>query len=473
MRRIHLGHIVRACALLVVSALPAHAAAIDWEQAGAEAVGWLRAYIRINTTNPPGNETPAAELLRGWLSAEGIDAQLYDPMNDPQRQALVARLPGSSGRTIVLMSHSDVVPAIGEEWHHPPFAGEVANGTLYGRGTLDTKELGIMQLVTLVLLHRQGLTPRDDLLLLIEPDEEEAAYGVHGMLEKYPDLFRNVRMVLNEGATGTRDVIAPGKVVFFVQSAEKGTAWMRLTAHGDATHASVPQPNNAVVTMVRALERIAAYETPLRPPASVVELFRTLAAQQPFPNSLVMRHVDSPIVQRLFRSRLTARPLINAMLRTTISLTGIHGGYKTNVIPSQVEATLDCRVIVGDSGEVLKRELDRVVNDPRVTIELTQSTLANESPVDDTLMDIVRGVTAQHVPGSLVAPLMTSGVTDSAPFRRRNIPAFGFVPVVLNEAELATMHGIDERIALDDFRAGVQMYYEVVTQLAGADSGAP
>jgi carboxypeptidase PM20D1 len=276
--------------------------------------------------------------------------------------------------------------------------------------------------------------------------------------------------VLNEGASGTRDVVAPGKVIVFVQTSEKGVAWMKLTARGDTGHASVPLPNNAVVTMARALDRIAAYETPLRPPAATVSLFATLAPLQPFPASLIMGHVDNPLVQTLFRKQLTERPLINAMQRTTISVTGMHGGYKTNVIPGQVEATLDCRVVVGDSGEALKHELEKVVNDPRVTIELTQNGTANESPADETLMAIVRDASMHRFPGSLVAPLMTSGVTDSAHFRQRNIPAYGFVPVVLNEAELATMHGIDERIAIDGFKTAVQMYYEVVTRLAGADT---
>jgi acetylornithine deacetylase/succinyl-diaminopimelate desuccinylase-like protein len=450
-----------------LSAGPLRAGTIDWRQVGAEAAQKLQTYIQVNTTNPPGNETPAAQLLRGWLQAEGIDARLYDPMSDPQRQALVARVPGTSGRTIVLMSHSDVVPAIATEWSHPPFAGDIADGVLYGRGALDTKNLGIMQVMTLMLLQRQHLTPRDELLLLIEPDEEDKGGGVEGMLVKYPELFRDVRMVLNEGASGTDGVVGANTIVFFVQTAEKGAAWMTLTARGDTGHGSVPLPNNAVATMAQALDRIAAYQTPLRPPQAVATMFATLADRQPFPNSFIMRHVDNPIVQTVFRRQLTERPLINAMLRTTISLTGVHGGYKTNVIPAQVEATLDCRVTVGDSGKALKAELERVVQDPRVTVELVSDGAPNESPVDDALMQLVREVTSRQVPGSLVAPLMTSGVTDSAYFRSRNIAAYGFVPVVLTEAELATMHGKDERIALAQLQAAVRMYYEVVTQLAG------
>jgi acetylornithine deacetylase/succinyl-diaminopimelate desuccinylase-like protein len=457
-------------ATIVARPIRARAGSIDWARASDEAIERLQAYIRVDTSNPPGNETRAAELLRGWLAADGIEARLYDPMGDQQRQALVARLPGSSGRTIVLMSHSDVVPAVATEWSHPPFAAEVVDGKLYGRGTLDTKQIGIYQLMTLALLRRQGLAPRDELLLLIEPDEEEGSRGVKGMLERYPELFRNVRMVLNEGGAGTLGVIAPDKTIFFVQTAEKGPAWMKLTARGDAGHGSVPRPNNAVVTMTRALDKIAAYETPLRPAKAVVAMFAALAEQQPFPNSLVMRHVDSSLIQTLFRSRLTERPLINSLLRTTISLTGVHGGYKTNVIPAQVEATLDCRVTVGDSGEALKHELERVVNDPRVSIELLNNGTPNESPVDETLMAAVRDVTGRHVPGSIVAPLMTSGVTDSAAFRQRNIPAYGFDPVVITEAQLATEHGIDEHIPLDRFRAALQMYYEVVTQLTGVDA---
>ena len=181
-----------------------------------------------------------------------------------------------------------------------------------------------------------------------------------------------------------------------------------------------------------------------------------------------MRHVDSPIVQTLFRTQLTERPPINALLRTTISLTGVHGGYKTNVIPSQVEATLDCRVTVGDSGDALQRELERVVDDPRVTIELIGNGTPNESPVDETLMATIRTRDRSHaIQGAAVAPLMTSGVTDSAYFRQRNIPAYGFNPVVVTEAELESQHGIDERVSVAAFRDAVQVYYEVVSRLAG------
>jgi acetylornithine deacetylase/succinyl-diaminopimelate desuccinylase-like protein len=464
-----------AIAVVLLSAVRAPAAPIDWARVGDEAVQRLQAYVRLDTTNPPGRETPAAELLRGWLAAEGIEAQLYDPLNDPQRQALVARLPGSgaSGKTLLLMSHSDVVPAVAADWSHPPFAAEIADGMLYGRGALDTKGLGILELTTLVLLRRQGVTPRDDILLLIEPDEEEGSRGIDGMLVRHGDVFRNVRMVLNEGGSGTRDLLRPGQIIFFVQTAEKGKAWMKLTARGDTGHGSVPLPNNAVVTMVRALDRISKYQTPLRPAATVVDLFQRLAGDMPFPHSLIMRHVDSPLVQTLFRTQLTERPPINALLRTTISLTGVHGGYKTNVIPAQVEATLDCRVTVGDSGEALQRELTRVVDDPRVTVELGPgSTASNESPVDATLMATIHAVTQPRYPGSTVAPLLTSGVTDSAYFRRRNIPAYGFNPIVLTEAELESQHGNDERAPLAAFREAVQVYYEVVSRLAGADSPA-
>jgi acetylornithine deacetylase/succinyl-diaminopimelate desuccinylase-like protein len=461
---------VSLCVAALWLALPAagRADTVDWHAVSDEAIEKLRAYIRIDTTNPPGNETPAAALLLGWLQSEGIEARLYDPLGDPSRQALVARLPGTSGKTIVLMSHSDVVGAVAGEWSHPPFAADLADGEVFGRGTLDTKGLGIMEIMTVLLLHRQGLAPRDEILLLIEPDEEDGGRGVQGMLDHHADLFSNVRMVLNEGGSGTLGLLKPGQVIFFVQTAEKGVAWMKLRAHGDGGHGSVPLPNNAVATMARALGRIAAYQTPLKPAHSVVVLFNTLADQLSFPNSFVMRHVDNPIVQTMFRPQLTERPLINALLRTTISLTGVHGGFKTNVIPTEVEATLDCRVTVGDTGEALRAELTTVVDDPRVQIELTTNGVANESPIDEPLMATIRDVTSRYILGSLVAPLMSSGGTDSAVFRARGMRAYGFVPLVLTEDEMATMHGANERVRVDRLGAAVQMYYEVVAALAGA-----
>jgi len=467
-----MGKVWQSAVVILLCAATAGADSIDWKAAGDEAVEKLRAYIRVDTTNPPGHETPAAELLRGWLQRDGIETELYEPLRDPARKALVARLPGTSGQTIVLMSHSDVVGAVPQEWQHAPFAAEVADGLLYGRGTLDTKDLGILQVMTLLLLHRQHHALRHEILLLVEPDEEAGGAGMQGMLEQHPELFRNVRLALNEGGSGTIGLLKEGQVIFFVQTAEKGVAWMKLRARGDTGHGSVPLPNNAVATMARALDRVAAYQTPLRPSQSVMALFDTLANQLPFPGSFVMRHADNTVVQSVFRKQLTERPLINAMLRTTIALTGVHGGFKTNVIPSEVEATLDCRVTVGDSAEALRSVLIGVINDPRVEVELTSTGVPNESPIDEPLMATIGAVTSRHVPGSLVAPVMSSGGTDSAFLRERGIRAYGYTPIVLTEAELATMHGIDERVPVDRFRAAVQMYYEVVVALAGGGAGA-
>ena len=176
------------------------------------------------------------------------------------------------------MSHSDVVPAVAADWSHPPFAAEIADGMLYGRGVLDTKGLGILELTTLLLLHRQGLTPRDEILLLIEPDEEEGSRGIEGMLEQHADLFRNVRMVLNEGGSGTRDLLKPGQVDLLRADGGEGQGLDEAHRARRYRARSVPLPNNAVVTMVRALDRIASYETPLRPSQTVVDLFAPCAA---------------------------------------------------------------------------------------------------------------------------------------------------------------------------------------------------
>lgn len=457
--------------LALLSALPASrpAQAIDWDAVGAETLDKLQAYLRIDTSNPPGNETPAAQLLQRWLTAEGIEAQLYDPMRDPQRQALVARFPGKSGKpgkTIVLMSHSDVVPAVASDWKHPPFAAEVHDGVLYARGVLDTKGLGVLQVMTLLLMRREGVVPDDNIVLLIEPDEELGAGGIEGMLEHHAEVFGDVRFVLNEGGQGSIDLLKPGQVIFFVQTAEKGAAWMKLKAHGDAGHGSVPLKNNAVVAMARALDRVSRYETPLRPPATVLRLFEGLAEQASFPDSFVMSNLDSAVVRSLFGAKLTERPMVNALMRTTISLTGMKGGYKTNVIPSDVEATLDCRVVPGDSGAALRAELTRVIDDPRIQIEMLNDGKPSESPIDDELMDAIRRAVTSHFPGAMVAPLMSSGGTDSAQFRQRGIRAYGFNPMVATEAEMATMHGIDERIPIARIREAVQIHYDVITTLA-------
>jgi acetylornithine deacetylase/succinyl-diaminopimelate desuccinylase-like protein len=439
----------------------------EWRAVGDEAARLLGEYLRINTTNPPGNEVAAARWLAEVLARDGITARVLEPA--PGKANLVARLPGDgSARPIVLLSHMDVVLASAAHWSVPPFDGVVRDGAVWGRGALDMKGEGIAQLMTVLLLRRAGVPLKRDVILLATADEEiNGGVGAGWVVERHPELVRDAEFLLNEGGETIADSLGVARQVG-IGTTEKSPYWLDVTVRGPTGHGSKPLPENAVHRLIRALARIAAVETPLVVTPTVEAYFRGLAAVEP---DAVRRRWYADIRAALADSAavraLIADPVSNAMLRNTIAITGLWGSEKTNVIPPLARAAVDVRLLPDADPQAFLAELRRVVDDTTVTIALQGRTWeATESGMDTELYRAIVAAARVRYPEAAVVPYLLQGYTDSHWFRRLGIASYGIGPFPVTAVEDATVHGNDERLRLDALTTGVRFYFDVVHGVA-------
>jgi acetylornithine deacetylase/succinyl-diaminopimelate desuccinylase-like protein len=439
-----------------------------WGAVREDAVATLSRYLQFDTTNPPGNEMVTARWLREQVVERGItnDVTLYEPT--PGRAILIGRVEGAEPlKPLVLNHHMDVVPADPGLWSHAPFGGEVANGYVWGRGALDTKCLGVMHLLALEQLMREGATFRRPAIFLAVPDEETGGSQGMGWLVEHHLNELDPEWVWDEGGGGFKGLLGD-RPMFGVAVAEKQIQHLRLVATGEAGHGSMPHDDNANVTLMRAIDRILK-PRPMRVNDVTAAMFQEVARSQRFPLSLLLRHLDRPLILRLAGRRLAAEKTMNAMLRDTISLTMLKAGYKINVIPERAEAGIDCRLLPDTDAAGFRRWLEAAIGDQRVTVEAVETSAPTAiSPIESPFFDAVRHALARHVPDSAVFPLQTPGGTDSRYFRAQNIPAYGFGPFVVEMSEITRVHGIDERISIDNLALGVKIARDVIRELCVA-----
>ncbi|MEX1254537.1 MAG: M20/M25/M40 family metallo-hydrolase [Dehalococcoidia bacterium] len=433
---------------------------IDWDKVTEEATDILCRYLRIDTSNPPGNEAPAAHFLAGLLRAEGIDdITVYDASDaqSPDRLNMRAVLPGDgSARPLVLLNHTDVVPVEREGWQEEPFAGLVKDGVIWGRGALDMKGMGVMELIAVFLMRRLGIASKRDIVFFAVADEEAGSeYGVEFLDKHHPETLE-AEYVINEGGWGTLELMGQRRPVFNCAVSEKGPFWLRLIAQGPPGHGSVPHDANALDRLVRALHRVQQWQ---RPRAVVPELSEYFAR--------VHRHgfMDEEPTDEAIARLGDRNPLVRAITSNTVSLTMARAGIKHNVIPATAEAALDCRLLPGVDSQAFLAELRAVIDDPEIQIESVLDSNTPPSPIDTELMDVIEGVVREHVEEAVMLPSVSAGFTDSRVFRRRGVTAYGFIPILLEPREAATIHGHNERISVENMRLGCQLLFEVVRRI--------
>lgn len=441
----------------------------EWSALGNEAAALLSQYLRINTTNPPGNEIAAARWLAGVLRREGIEAQIFEPA--PGKANLYARLNGDgSARPLILLNHMDVVLASPEYWSVDPFSGVVKDGLIWGRGALDMKGEGIAQLMTLLILKRAHVPLKRDVIFLATADEEiGTGVGAAWFVEHHADLVRDAEFLLNEGGT-TRANARGGVDYYGVGTTEKSPFWLDVTARGTAGHGSRPTPDNPVHRLVRALNRIADWSarTPLVVTPTVERYFGDLASiERDTTQRRWFADIRAAVRDSVAVRSLTGDIAYNALLRNTISITGLKGSDKTNVIPPLATAALDVRLLPGQEPAAFLAELVRVVGDTAVTIRPQgPSWPATESATETELFRaIVAAAHARH-PDALVTTPMLAGFTDSHYFRRMGITSYGIAPFPLTQSDSRGVHGNDERVSVEALRFGIRFYYDVVAKVA-------
>lgn len=437
---------------------------IDWDSVGAEAGQLLSGYLRQRSVNPPGDERVAAEFLAAQLRQRGMEARLYT--SAPNRVNLTVRLPGNgSKKPILLYNHMDVVEADPQRWSCDPFGGEIREGYVWGRGAIDMKGMGIMQLMALDLLRQNDPERTRDVLFLAAADEEEGgSQGAKWMIDTHwPEI--EAEYVWDEGGFGLRDLFGPA-AVFTVAVAEKKELWLKLVAHGEPGLSSVPGKNNAANILMNALNRVMILDARYELNPVTQQMFAAVSRVMPFPASFLLNHLHNPLFFRLMRKTLAANPTIAAMLKDTLSITVLRAGAKENVVPDRAEASLDVRLLPEHDPEVFLEGLKALINDERVEIEVIQAPQAGSiSDVNSEFYRTLVEVVQRLVPDGVCAPLLTPGTTDSCFFRQKGVNCYGLIPAILNPSELDRMHGIDERISLENLQLGTRVIYEVLREM--------
>jgi len=437
----------------------------DWKTLGDEAVEIARQYLRIDTTNPPGNETPAAEFLAAILGDAGLETTVLE--SEPGRGNVVARLPGSAGEpagALCLLHHLDVVPADPSEWSVDPFGAEVRDGHLWGRGAIDMKGMGVMQLMTMLALarHRTTTLERDVLFVAVADEEAGGWKGAGWLTEHHPDLVA-CRDVINEGGYGLSETRPP---IMACALSEKAVRWVRLTARGTPGHGSMPPVEQAIEKLLAALGDIAAHPPALGLSPLVERTFRAMAAGASGVRRKALEAILRPEARRLLPAVGRRLPRYQrALLGDTISMTRLDAGYKENVVPGTASATLDCRLVPETDPDDFVGRLSARMARYGVRCEV----IFSDGPCgvsEGPLLPLLDAVCSESFPGVTFAPALCPAFTDSRFFRQLGADAYGLIPVMLSNDEVATFHGIDERIPIEGLKKGCEVVYEI-TRRAG------
>lgn len=424
-----------------------------------EVVGLTRELIRLDTSNPPGNETPAAELLADYLRGAGLECELIGP--DPARLNLVARIEGrGEGPSLMLMAHTDVVPAPGAGWTVPPFEGLVRDGKLIGRGATDMKNELAARAVALASFARGGARPAGDVLLIAESDEEvnTAGVGMSWLVRERPDL--RCDFALNEGGGTLFELVGGGRVIT-LSTGEKLVTSLRLRLHGRAGHASVPaRSENPLRHAATAIERLLAHRAPARLGPSLTAALDSLGAPTDVEGAVAWAAAQNP----------SLGALLPAMTRMTITPTGLQTFEPSNVIPPFADVICDCRALPGDTEEDIRDQVDRALGaDIPYELDLREPLVGGiESPIDTALYRACKEWVAERHPGTELFPVVTPGFSDSHWVRQdHGTVAYGFAPVIHTGAAayMDAAHGADEAIDLDDLTEMAEFHLYAIANL--------
>ena len=442
----------------------------DLVKLAAEAQVWLSDMIRINTVNPPGNEAAVAKYIAAIFQKESISNEVLEIA--PGRSIVIARLQAGPlpdpANALLLLAHQDTVGVDAKKWTIDPFGAVIRDGYLYGRGSIDDKAMLAANIATIVGLKRTNARLARDVIFLATADEEQGgAASIKVVIQKYWDKIA-CAYSLNEGG---RVVVKDGKVQYVgIQASEKISYNVTVTALGTSGHASMPRPDNAVVHLAAAIQKLGTYEVPAQPNTIVRRYFEQLAKiEQDNEIAKWMRALEQPERADLAAKHLSEQSLMwNSMLRDSIAPTMMQAGVRVNVIPSEATANLNVRMLPGHSIDELVGQFGKIVNDPQIRFQLAPDSGENapSSEVTSPLYQTIERLTPQEFPGSIALPFLGTGATDSASLRLHKVQALGLEPFPLTEADAARMHADDERMPVDSFHKGVAFLYHVVSDFA-------
>jgi acetylornithine deacetylase/succinyl-diaminopimelate desuccinylase-like protein len=431
----------------------------------------LRDLIQIDTTNPPGNETEAAEYLANDLTKEGFRCELFE--SAPGRGSVATRLKGTGEKpSLLLLSHLDVVAANASEWSVNPFDGVVKDGFVWGRGALDMKSMTAVEVMVMKLLKRRGVKLKGDVILTATADEEKGGEaGAGWLVSNHPEKVR-ADYVINEG--GGLAMPIEGKDFYTIQTAEKGILWLRIKAKGTPGHGSKPGvADNAILRMNRVVEKLGNYRSKVVLVPTVKEYISEVAKRNRTARKNLTHLLEEPaigdrLLDQLGRKDRFLAENVRAMVRMTVTPTVIHGGVKENIIPSECEAVFDCRILPGQSPIEALATIRGLLEDlglEKLEFETIQASEPTESPLKTPLHGQIVEVLKEFEADCSVAPEMSTGGTDSRFWRRMGSVCYGFQPMRsdLPFGEMLKMiHGVDERISVENLVFGTSVLYSVV-----------
>ena len=437
----------------------------NWDEVERRTVDLFREYLKIDTSNPPGDVTEGVAWLANQFKEHNINFQTFTVPEDPRRMHILAEIPGSNPnlKPLLLLNHIDVVPAAYDAWSTNPFEAEIIDGVIYGRGALDMKSLGIMQMMSMIILKEEGYVPVRTIKFLGVADEEILGeYGVQWMIENHWEKL-DPEWVWDEGGIGSKDSF-PGINAFAIAVAQKKSFWVEVDVEGKSGHGSRPFEAYSNQILVNGLSEIVNWKTPIDVNPVIKEMFYRIGVETGGFQGLIMKNIDNLLVKSLIGNSIASSSTsTNAMLRNTISLTMINSGYKTNIIPENVSATLDIRLLPHVSPEDFLIDLKDVVDDDRVNFIPKRTPINNYvSNWDTDFFKVLNKELKNERPESVVFPFMTIGGTDSQFFQSKGVDCYGLIPIMVTEDDIQTMHGIDERISIDNFMLGTRVVYNTI-----------
>ena len=441
---------------------------MDWAAVGDETVDLLRRYLTIDTTNPPGNEIAGTRFLAEVLARDGIESETIEAA--PGRASLRARLAGDGSLGgIVLHHHIDVVYADRRYWTVDPFRGVIADGYLYGRGAIDMKSTGILHLAAMLALKRGRVPLKRDLVFLATADEEAGSeFGAQFIADRRREWLAGAEYAISELAAIQTHPSLKAPLGAIVISEKTGLALV-LTARGEPGHGSMPWPDTAPNRLVRALNRLLEAERPPRVLPEVQEFFSRVSGLMSADSGAGYDDLTRSLRDPAFRERFVSNRQYAAMVRTTFAVTMLRGSEKSNVIPPEATAQLDCRMLAGDDPEEIAAWVRGVIADEHVQVTIAREPkIPNLSPPDTELYKAMSDALQRRAPGVVVAPMILVAFTDNWVFRRCGLHGYGFSPFILDDAEVQRIHGNDERISLENLREGARIYTEMLMKVAGA-----
>jgi acetylornithine deacetylase/succinyl-diaminopimelate desuccinylase-like protein len=439
------------------------------QSAPSPTVALLSDLIRANTSNPPGNERRVAETLAPRFKALGFEVQIIQTP-DSGKAHFIARIKGDgSKKPILLAAHADVVGVEREKWSVDPFAGEVKDDHVFGRGAIDFKG-GIAVFARAVMMLAENKVPLSrDVIFISEADEEGGTYNTSWLArDHWQDM--NAEFALNEGGWIMKGDNGKTRYVS-ISTADKSSIPLTVTARGTSTHSSMPRPDNAIFALSRALAKLSTYETPLTITPATKRFFTALAKTSTPPMSEYYRDLvgDDAAKAKRADAIVSKDPLLHSLVRNTIAPVIIQGGFRANVIPGSAQATVNLRMIPGSDPVAFVEELKRIVGDSAIEMKLP-ATIAKPSAPSSEETDLYRALVREaqaEFPGAEVTPYLFQAGTDASAWRSRGVPVYGIYPYPIDADELTRMHGNDEKVSIASLEQGVKMIYRTLVDVAG------